>query len=134
MNEFYAEIIICVMRIIFAIVGIVLTSVLVPWLKNDFIPWTKEKHLYGLVRKFVLAAEKLGETIGMNGTEKKKYVIELLKAKGYALNPELDAFIEGAVREMDMAFSGYMDDIADVFDDEDSVDAEDDDMAVEVDS
>ena len=123
MSTFYGEIANGILKIVGVIIGIVFTTVIVPWLKSVFIPWTKEKKIYSLVQRFVHAAEKIGETMDMSGKEKKQYVISLLEANGYVLNPEIDAFIESAVKEMDMLMDGYMGEILNAFEDETVVDA-----------
>ena len=118
MNAFYGEIASGILQIVCALIGILLTAVVVPWLKTSAIPWMKEKQLYGLVKKFVQAAEKLAETGALECVEKKDYVVNLLVQKGYRMNDEIEAFIESAVKELDMAVGAGWGEILDVFDEE----------------
>lgn len=102
MNAFYMEVATGVLRIICALIGVVLTAVITPWVKTCAIPWMKDKQLYGLVQKFVQAAEKLSETGVLSNKDKKDYVVKLLTKKGYKVDAEIEAFIESAVKELDM--------------------------------
>lgn len=100
--EFYTEIASAALKLIVAIISVATGSLVIPWIRNTAIPWLKEKRLYGIVQKFVLAAEKLGETGAIDRQTKKNYVISLLTKKGYVVDDEVEAFIESAVKEMDM--------------------------------
>lgn len=78
------------------------------------IPWLKEHQLYALVQKLVRAAEKQKEA-GTLVIGKKEYVIAMLKAAGVEVTPYVDALIEAAVEELDIAlesgiFTAYFDD------------------------
>lgn len=117
MNAFYNEIANGVLQIVCAVIGILLTAIVVPWLKQNAIPWLKEKQLYGIVSKFVHAAEKLAETGVIDRESKRDYVVSLLKNKGYDITPETEAFIESAVKELDMAAKLGIDEILGVFED-----------------
>lgn len=64
------------------------------------IPWLKEKKLYNIVKQFVQAAEKYGQTHDIN---KHEYVINLLKERGIEISPVVEALIESAVEELDIA-------------------------------
>ena len=64
------------------------------------IPWLKEKRIYGLVKQFVQSAEKWAETHDIN---KKQFVIDLLTDKGVKITPVIEALIESAVQELDIA-------------------------------
>lgn len=81
-----------VVKIIFMALGLVVTYYVVPWLK--------EKKLYGIVKKAVYAAEKWAET---HEIDKKAYVVGKLEAAGIKVTPVVDAFIESAVKELDIA-------------------------------
>lgn len=118
MSAFYAEIASTILRIVLALMGILLTAVVIPWIKGSAIPWMKEKQLYGLVTKFVHAAEKLAETGAIDRSAKKDYVVSLLKGKGYEITDETEAFIESAVKELDMAVEFGVGEILDAFEDE----------------
>lgn len=120
MNAFYSEIASAILQIVCALIGLVMTAVVVPWLKGVAIPWMKEKRIYGLVSKFVYAAEKLAETGVIDKESKKDYVVELLKRKGYAVTDEVEAFIESAVKELDMSFESGIGEILDTFGEDDN--------------
>lgn len=132
MNAFYGEIASGILQIVCALIGILLTAVVVPWLKTSAIPWMKEKQLYGLVKKFVQAAEKLAETGALERGEKKDYVVNLLEQKGYHMNAETEAFIESAVKELDMAVEAGWGEILETFEEEVDADPEDMEAAEEV--
>ena len=120
MNAFYSEIASGILQIICALIGIILMVVVVPWLRGSAIPWMKDKQLYSIVTKFVHAAEKLAETGVIDRGTKKDYVISLLKDKGFDITAEAEAFIESAVKELDMAVEFGMEEILEVFEDETS--------------
>ncbi len=67
------------------------------------IPWLKEQRIYSTIKKFVRAAEKLAEAGELSKVEKKRYVETLLKKKGVTITAEIDAMIEAAVKELDLA-------------------------------
>lgn len=67
------------------------------------LPWLKEQRIYSTVKKFVCAADKLAQSGTISKESKKNYVIQLLKAKGIKVTPEVEAFIEAAVTELDLA-------------------------------
>lgn len=124
MEAFYTEIAGGILQVVCALIGVLLTAVVVPWLKTNAIPWMKEKQLYGLVQKFVQAAEKLAETGVLERKDKKQYVVKLLEQSGYNVNMETEAFIESAVKELDMTMQTGWDEIVEVFEDEDEAETE----------
>ncbi len=124
MEAFYTEIAGGILQVVCALIGVLLTVVVVPWLKTSAIPWMKEKQLYGLVQKFVQAAEKLAETGVLERKDKKQYVVKLLEQNGYKVNTETEAFIESAVKELDMTMQTGWDEIVEVFEDEDESETE----------
>lgn len=124
MEAFYTEIAGGVLRVVCALIGVLLTAVVMPWLKTSALPWLKEKRLYSLVQKFVQAAEKLAETGVLERKDKKQYVVDLLEQNGYKVNAETEAFIESAVKELDMTMQTGWEEIIDVFEDEDKADTE----------
>ena len=67
------------------------------------IPWLKEQRVYSLVVKLVRAAEKLAESGAITKESKKIYVIKLLESRGIKITPSVEAFIEAAVTELDIA-------------------------------
>ena len=91
-----------VLEIILTILSLVTARYVVPCIKNDLIPWLKEKHIYNIVKNFVQAAEKLAESGVIEKCDKKAKVIELLNGKGIVVNDTIDAFIESAVKELDI--------------------------------
>ena len=124
MQAFYTEIAGGILQVICALIGVLLTAVVVPWLKTSAIPWMKEKQLYGLVQKFVQAAEKLAETGVLERKDKKQYVVNLLERNGYKVSAETEAFIESAVKELDMTMQTGWNEIVDVFENEDEAEME----------
>lgn len=94
-----------ILEIILAIVSLVISYYLIPYLKNDFIPWLKEKRLYNIVKNFVQAAEKLAESGAIDKTDKKNKVVEFLTSRGINVDPVVDAFIESCVKELDAVTS-----------------------------
>lgn len=64
------------------------------------IPWLRDKHLLSTVRTLVEAAEKLAENQPL---DKKLWVTTQLKAIGVKITPFIDAAIESAVKQLDIA-------------------------------
>ena len=91
-----------VLEVIITIISIVVSYYIIPCIKNDLVPWLKEKHLYSTVKKFVQAAEKLAESQIIEKVDKKAKVIELLEKQGIEVTEEIEAFIESAVKELDL--------------------------------
>ena len=120
MVEFYAALADVLLRLVVAGIGALTTVVVLPWIKNDLIPWLHEKRIYALVTKFVHAAEKLYEAGNLNGL-KKEYVIALLIRKGISVTPEVDTFIESAVKELDIAIDSSIDEIVGEFIEEETI-------------
>lgn len=85
--------------VIVKIAALVLSTVVTLYV----VPWLKEKRLYGTVIKMVEAAEKWNEN---NPIDKKAWVIAQLTARGIAVSPYVDALIEAAVKELDIALGG----------------------------
>lgn len=94
-----------IFEIIGTIVSLVFAYYIIPYIKNDLIPWLKEQRVYGIIRSFVQAVEKMAESGIIEKTDKKQKVIELLARKGIVINATIDAFIESCVKELDMATS-----------------------------
>ena len=92
MEQVFVEIIPYLVKIVFAVLGALVGAYLIPWLK--------EKRLYETVTRLVAAAEKLGDSLPCG---KKEYVIDLLEKKGVKVTPIVDALIEAAVQELDIA-------------------------------
>ena len=94
-----------ILEIISTIISLVVAYYIIPYIKSDLIPWLKEKRLYGMVKNFVKAAEKLAESGAINKCDKKKTVIELLEGKGVKVDATVEAFIESCVKELDIVTS-----------------------------
>ena len=84
-----------IVRIVFLVLGTVVTMYVIPWLK--------EKGLYDIVKKMVQGAEKWAETYDI---DKKEWVIERLEARGIEVNDYVEALIESACEELDIAWAG----------------------------
>lgn len=100
-----------VLDIVIAVISIIVSVYLIPLIKNELKPWLEEKRIYGLVQKFVEAAEKLAESGTIEKVDKKAKVIELLESKGITVNEEIDAFIESAVKQLDIITSTAIEEI-----------------------
>ena len=66
---------------ILGIISLVISYYVIPAIKNDLVPFLKEKRIYNLVEKFVNAVEKLAETGVLPKVDKKQKVIELQNKK-----------------------------------------------------
>ena len=94
MNEFVELLVSNVLEIVVAGVFLLLTTYVTPWfknvvgpfIKNTVIPWLEEKRLYGTVKKFVEAAEKMAEN---EKFDKKAWVIRQLEDKNVKITPEV---------------------------------------------
>ena len=100
-----------VFEIIITILSLVIARYVIPYIKNDLIPWLKEKRLYNIIKSFVQAAEKLAESGVIEKIDKKAKVIELLENKGIVVNETINAFIESCVKELDIISSTIYDEI-----------------------
>lgn len=100
-----------VLDIVIATISIVVSVYLIPIIKNDLKPWLEEKRIYNLVKKFVEAAEKLAESGAIEKVDKKSKVVELLESKGITVDAEVDAFIESAVKQLDIISSTVIEEI-----------------------
>lgn len=94
-----------VAEIIATVISLVVAYYVIPYIKSDLIPWLKEKHLYGTIKNFVQAAEKLAASGAINKVDKKAKVIELLNNKGITVDATVEALIESCVQELDMVTS-----------------------------
>lgn len=94
-----------VLNVVWRLVNVVLAAmvgeILLPWMKQQLIPWLKERHLQRVVAVFVQAAEKLAESGQIDKTDKHDYVVAMLRSKSIEITPEIDAFIESAVVDLD---------------------------------
>lgn len=83
-----------IVKIVFLVLGTLVTVYVVPWIK--------EKGLYDIVKKMVQGAEKWSETMDI---DKKEWVIERLEARGIEVNDYVEALIESACEELDIAWA-----------------------------
>lgn len=125
MNEVITTIITNLLHLVLAVAGAAVTGLLVPWVVKTVIPWLKEKRLYGIVKKFVEAAEKSAEAGKIDKATKKEFVERLLEAKGIEITPEVDAIIEAAVEELDIAKDSALRELIEAFIGELDIDVED---------
>ena len=100
-----------ILEIILMIISIVIARYVIPYIKSDLIPWLKEKRLYGIVKSFVQAAEKMAESGLIPKIDKKATVVKLLEGKGIVVDAIVDAFIESCVKELDMLTSTIYEEI-----------------------
>lgn len=111
----YSELLSCVFKIILMALSIIVSTVVVPWLKNTAVPWMKEKRLYTICSRFVMAAEKMAESGEIEKYEKKDFVIAALENKGVAVTGEVISYIESAVKELDIAIHDSLKKMVDAF-------------------
>lgn len=100
-----------VLDIVIAIITIVTSVYIIPLIRNEFIPWLKDKHIYSEVKSFVEAAEKLAESGIIQKTDKKAKVIELLQNSHIEVDKKVEAFIESAVKRLDLIASSVADEL-----------------------
>lgn len=93
-------------RLVFAVIGFLLLTYILPWLKQQV--W------YSAIKWLVNAAEKLAESGQISKDYKKQYVLRLMKLLKIPVNEVTSALIEAAVKELDM----LEDRIKDYFDNE----------------
>ena len=103
-----------ILEIVVTIISVIVARYLVPCIKNDLVPWLKEKHLHNIVKNFVQAAEKLAESGVIAKESKKDKVVELLESKGITVDATIDAFIESCVKELDIVTSVIYSEIVEV--------------------
>ena len=111
LETIWNEILPNILEIILTIISIIIARYVIPFIKNDVVPWLKEKKLYGTVKKFVQAVEKLAESGAIDKKDKNEKVIEFLQSKGIVVDSTVKAFIESAVKELDMAASAIVEEI-----------------------
>lgn len=91
-----------ILEIILAVISIIISYYIIPAIKEDLIPWLKEKRVYGTVKKFVQAAEKMANSGIIPKCDKKKEVVALLYESGIEVDEKIEAFIESACEELDI--------------------------------
>lgn len=89
-------------NIVVSVLSIIVSYYLIPAIKNDLVPWLKEKHIYDMIHKFVQSAEKLAETGVIEKKDKKAEVVRLLQEQGIEITDAVNAAIESAVKELDL--------------------------------
>lgn len=94
-----------VLNIVIAVISIIVSYYVIPAIKNDLVPWLKDKHIYSIVKTFVQAAEKLAESGAIEKIDKKNEVIKLLKEQGVTVDEKVESFIESCVKELDLITS-----------------------------
>lgn len=94
-----------ILEIIITVISLIVARYVIPYIKEDLIPWLKEKRLYNIIKNFVQAAEKLAESGAIDKSLKKEKVVELLEEKGIVVDATIDAFIESCVKELDIVTS-----------------------------
>ena len=94
-----------ILEIVATIISLVVAYYVIPCIKDDLVPWLKEKRLYNTVKNFVQAAEKLAESGVIKKVDKKTKVVELLEGRGIIVDETVDAFIESCIKELDLVAS-----------------------------
>ena len=93
-------------QVVTALIGLlttIITCVLVPWLKTK-LNEEQQNMMKAIVRGAVYAAEQIYSATPQSGKEKKAFVIEFLRSKGYEIDKdELNIAIEAAVQELHLA-------------------------------
>ena len=117
MNTLYPYLMNTIVDILKVAIFAAFSLVIIPWLRKSAIPWLKDKQLYGIVQKFVRAAEKMGEAGIISKEDKLNYVVGLLERHGVTITPEVRALIESAVGALDAEFAKNASVVIDEFDD-----------------
>ena len=99
------------LEIVIAVISIVVSYYVVPLIKTELKPWLEEKRVYNLIAKFVEAAEKLVETGVLPKADKKQWVIDLLKQNGVVVDEKIEAFLESAVKQLDLVIETVKDEL-----------------------
>lgn len=88
-----------IVAIIIALIFAVITIIIAPWIKSRTTT-EQQTQILSWVNIAVLAAEQLFRGVG-RGEEKKQYVIDFLKSKGYYIDAEkIEAMIEAEVAKL----------------------------------
>ena len=111
MEEILNAILPNISEIIVTIISIVIARYVIPCIKEDLVPWLKEKRLHNIIKNFVQAVEKMAESGVIAKESKKQKVVELLEAKGIVITDTVDAFIESCVKELDLISSTIYEEI-----------------------
>lgn len=85
-----------VAQAIILLIAAIITTFVVPYVKSKTTE-EQQSHIASWTKIAVTAAEQIYSGVG-RGEEKKRYVLEFLRQKGYSLNlEEIEALIESAV-------------------------------------
>lgn len=90
------------LEIVVAVISLITSYYIIPCIKDDLVPWLKEKRLYDITNKFVRAAEKMANSGLIEKCNKKEKVISLLMENGITVDETLEAFIESACEDLDL--------------------------------
>lgn len=90
------------LKIIIAVISILVSYYVIPAIKNNLIPWLKEKRILNIIKNLVEGVEKMAESGIIPKANKKEKVIELLNGKGIEVTPEVDVLIEACVKQLDI--------------------------------
>lgn len=96
---------------IIGVISIIVSYYVIPMIKTNLVVWLKDKQIYDTVKKFVQAAEKMAESGIIEKVDKKGYVINLLEEQGIKIDTKVEAFIESAVKEIDLIAKTARDEI-----------------------
>lgn len=113
MNDLIYDMISLLIKLMCGCAVLFVTYVVAPWLRDNVIPWLKDKQLYSIIFAFVKAAEKSAESGIIDKEAKKQFVIDLLTSRGIIVNSDVDALIESAVKDLDLAYENSKDVIID---------------------
>lgn len=91
-----------VLETVIAIIAVIVARYVIPALKDDLIPWLREKRIYDEIQKLVIGVEKMYEAGIIKKVDKKRLVITQLKAKGIKVTDEIEILIEAAVKNLDL--------------------------------
>ena len=97
------------------VLAVLFGEIVLPWVRVQLIPWLREKRLYRIVSIFVQAAEKMAASGQIDKDMKLKYVIDMLNSKNIEITPEVRAFIESAVIDLDRGLNKGLKKLMDEF-------------------
>jgi hypothetical protein len=85
---------------VIALLAAVVTAVVVPWIRRK-VSAEETARIAALVRTAVAAVEQIYGGAEGHGKEKKAFVLDFLKEKGFTLDPdEIEMMLEAAVYEL----------------------------------
>lgn len=93
-----------IIEAVIALVGVILATALVPWLRGKLSEQEMDQMLVW-VEIAVAAAQQLYHQL--DGVHRKEYVVDFLRGKGYDVSsPKMDAAIEAAVLKLHRELEG----------------------------